>query len=146
MAKPLGLPMERTFSSQADFEAFAGAFAAELRPGDVVGLSGALGAGKTTFVRACVRALQGTDPTSSPTFTFWHRYPGPPPIDHLDLYRVEGPDDLTELGLEQAFDGTSIVLIEWWTNAPGLLPLRRYELEISGAGDRARRVTVRPPA
>ncbi|HEY5257789.1 MAG TPA: tRNA (adenosine(37)-N6)-threonylcarbamoyltransferase complex ATPase subunit type 1 TsaE [Candidatus Baltobacteraceae bacterium] len=138
--------MERTFSSQAEFEAFAGAWGARLRPGDVVGLSGALGAGKTTFVRALVRALHGDDPTSSPTFTFWHRYPGSPPIDHLDLYRVDDPDDLTELGLEQAIDGTSIVLVEWWTNAPSLLPAARYEVDIAGAGDGPRTLTVRTPA
>ena len=138
--------MERIFSSQTDFEAFAGTFAQGLAPGDAVGLSGPLGVGKTTFVRAFVRARQGSDPTSSPTFTFWHRYPGPPPIDHLDLYRVDDPAELTELGLEQAFDGTSIVLVEWWTNAPDLLPARHYEVEISGAGDDPRRVIVREPA
>jgi tRNA threonylcarbamoyl adenosine modification protein YjeE len=137
--------MERNFSSQAEFEAFAAAFAAQLVPGDVVGLSGPLGAGKTTFVRAVVRARHGNDPTTSPTFTFWHRYPGTPPINHLDLYRVEDPAELTELGLEQAFDGDSIVLVEWWTNAPGLLPARRFEIDISGSGDQPRRAVVRAP-
>lgn len=134
--------MERTFHSEQEFDAFAAAFARELRAGDVVGLSGPLGAGKTTFVKAVVKARLGTDPASSPTFTFWHRYPGTPPIDHLDLYRVDDPADLTELGLEEAFDGTSIVLVEWWRNAPALLPPVRYEVDIDGKGDEARRVTV----
>lgn len=135
--------MDRTFHSEQEFAAFAASFARELKAGDVVGLSGPLGAGKTTFVKAVVNARLGSDPASSPTFTFWHRYPGTPPIDHLDLYRIDDPGELTELGLEEAFDGTSIVLVEWWRNAPTLLPPVRYEVDISGKGEGPRGVTVR---
>ena len=134
--------MNRTFYNEDEFRAFAAQFASGLRAGDVVGLSGPLGAGKTTFVKAVVAARLGSDPASSPTFTFWHRYQGDPPIDHLDLYRVEDPRELTELGLEEAFDGRSIVLVEWWRNAPQLLPPVRYEIEIQGKGDGPREVTV----
>ena len=134
--------MDRTFHTEQEFVAFARAFARDLKAGDVVGLSGPLGAGKTTFVKAVVRELLGSDPASSPTFTFWHRYPGTPPIDHLDLYRVDDPAELTELGLEEAFDGASIVLVEWWRNAPALLPPVRYEVEIEGKGDEPRAVRV----
>ncbi|MEO9170578.1 MAG: tRNA (adenosine(37)-N6)-threonylcarbamoyltransferase complex ATPase subunit type 1 TsaE [Candidatus Baltobacteraceae bacterium] len=132
----------RTFPGKADFEAFAAAFSRSLRPGDVVALSGELGSGKTTFVRASVKQRHGEDQTSSPTFTFWHRYPGSPPIDHLDLYRISDPAELPELGLDDVFDGSSIVFIEWWTHAPSLLPPRRYEVTIAGAGDSPRVVTV----
>lgn len=135
--------MDRTFHSEEEFRRFAAAFARELQAGDVVGLSGPLGAGKTTFVKAAVRERLGSDPVSSPTFTFWHRYAGTPPIDHLDLYRVDDPSDLTELGLEEAFDGSSIVLVEWWRNAPSLLPPVHYEVEISGKGDEPRTVQVK---
>ena len=131
-----------TFPTQAAFEAFAASFARALEPGDVVALSGALGAGKTTFVRAAVRARHGEDQGTSPTFTFWNRYAGDPPIDHLDLYRIESPTDLNELGLDEAFDGRSIVFVEWWTHAPHLLPPHRYDVMIEGAGDAARTVTV----
>lgn len=132
-----------TFSDEAGLTAFAADFARRLRPGDVVALAGPLGAGKTTFVRAVVRELHGVDQTSSPTFTFRHRYPGAPPIDHLDLYRIEDPRETEELGLEEAFEGDSIVLVEWWRNAPELLPQRRYEIEIEGAGNSPRTVCLR---
>lgn len=138
--------MRHIFTTQRDLEAFAARFARGLSAGDAVGLSGPLGSGKTTFVRAVVRALHGDDPTSSPTFTFWHRYAGDPPVDHLDLYRVETPAELTELGLEDAFDGHSIVLVEWWERAPDLLPGRRYELTFGGVGDGPRELDVTEPA
>ncbi len=136
-------PPLRTLQSEAAFVAFAAEFGRSLRPGDAVALSGPLGAGKTTFVRAIVRALHGEDQGSSPTFTFWHRYPGSPPIDHLDLYRRDDPAELPELGLEEAFSGDSIVLVEWWTHAPSLLPQRRYEVRIEGAGESSRTVAIR---
>jgi len=143
MTTGFAAPLRRTFSNEAEFAAFAEAFAGRLRPGDVVALSGPLGAGKTTFVRAVVRALHRRDQTSSPTFTFWHRYAGTPPIDHLDLFRIADPRDSTELGLEEAFDGASIVLVEWWRNAPHLLPDRRFEVDLEGAGDAPRTLELR---
>ena len=142
MLHDFAIPLRETFPTQAAFEAFAASFARTLAPGDVVALSGDLGAGKTTFVRAAVRERHGEDQGSSPTFTFWHRYAGEPPIDHLDLYRIEDPAELTELGLEEAFDGRSIVFVEWWTHAPELLPPHRFDVTIEGAGDSPRTVTV----
>lgn len=134
--------MDRTFYSEQEFRLFAAEFARGLRAGDVVGLSGPLGSGKTTFIKAVVAERLGSDPVSSPTFTFWHRYGGRPPIDHLDLYRVDDPRELTELGLDEAFDGSSIVLVEWWRNAPGLLPPVHHEIEIEGKGEGPRRITI----
>lgn len=126
-------------------DATAQELARSLRPGDVVALRGELGAGKTTFARALVRALHGNDAASSPTFTFWQRYPGTPPVNHVDLYRVEGPDDMKELGLEEAFEPDSIVLVEWPERAPQLLPPGAVEVTISGAGAEPRRLRVRRP-
>ena len=135
-----------TLPSEEQLAAFAARFAQRLRPGDVVALSGPLGSGKTAFVRAVVRALHGSDQSCSPTFTLWHRYDGDPPIDHIDLFRIEDSRESVELGLDEALDGESIVLVEWWGNAPEALPPRRYEIHIEGAGDQPRILTVREPA
>lgn len=135
-----------TLASEEAFDAFAATFARRLLPGDVVALSGPLGSGKTAFVRAIVRTLHGADQTYSPTFTFLHHYDGDPPIDHLDFFRIDDPRETAELGLEEALDGRSIVLVEWWRNAPGVVPSHRYEIEIEGAGNEPRTLSIREPA
>ena len=85
--------------SLAAFEEIAREFARGLKPGDVVALSGPL-VGKTTFVASVVKELHGDrTAVSSPTFTFWQRYEGTPPINHLDLYRIEEPGEVVELGI-----------------------------------------------
>jgi len=83
---------------------WAARLAATLRPGDALALSGELGAGKTTFVRALVQALHGNAvPVSSPTFVFRQRYDGTPPVEHLDLFRIDDPAEAADLGLDEAF-------------------------------------------
>lgn len=134
--------MERTFYNEAQLRAFAAEFAATLKPGAVVGLSGALGSGKTAFVRSIVHARLGDDRATSPSFTFWHRYEGQPPVDHLDLYRIEDPAELRDLGLEDAFNGDSIVLVEWCEHAQHLVPRFDYIVRIRGTGDEPRYVTI----
>jgi tRNA threonylcarbamoyl adenosine modification protein YjeE len=142
MRKLFAAPVVCTCSNEREFAELAAQFAATLRAGDVVALSGPLGSGKTTFVRAVVRALHGVDEGSSPTFTFRHRYDGDPPIEHLDFYRIRSESEIPELGLEEAFQGDAIVLIEWWGNAPSLLPEARWEIRIEGSGDSPRVVSI----
>ena len=128
--------------SLAEFEAAAAAFARTLRAGDVVALEGDLGAGKTTFVAAAVRALGRAADVASPTFTFWHRYGGDPPVEHLDLYRIEYAAEAVELGLEEAFGPRNIVFVEWPERLPWLVPDRALRVRIAGSGDGARDVTI----
>lgn len=127
------------------FEAVAASFAAELQPGDVVALEGELGAGKTTFVAAVVRALHGRDETTSPTFTFRHTYAGVPTLEHLDLYRLEEPAEAVELGLDDAFSPQSIAFVEWAERLPGILPPGTLHVRIRGSGDAPRELEISRP-
>ncbi len=127
------------------FQNLAAAFAAELRAGDVVALTGELGAGKTTFVAAVLRALRNPADVSSPTFTFWHRYGGTPPVEHLDLFRIDDRCEATELGLDEAFSPDGITFIEWPERLPQLVPARAIRVRIAGCGDRPRELRIERP-
>ncbi|MDE0669005.1 MAG: tRNA (adenosine(37)-N6)-threonylcarbamoyltransferase complex ATPase subunit type 1 TsaE [bacterium] len=94
--------------------------AAVVQPGDVLGLDGDLGCGKTTFVRYLARALGVTAPVTSPTFTLANTYeacpaPGAPllTIHHLDAYRLDGDADAEDLALGELFDSGGVVVVEW---------------------------------
>ena len=114
--------------------------AQRLRPGDVVGLYGELGSGKTTLARAILRAASG-DPdliVPSPTFTLVEVYETERgPYWHFDLYRLEAPEQVYELGWEDAL-AEGIVLIEWPQRLGALLPTHlSVTLEVDGDGRRA---------
>lgn len=131
------------FLDQNALAAAAARLAATLRPGDALALSGDLGAGKTTFVRALVNALHGTDvPVSSPTFVFRQRYDGTPPVEHLDLFRLDDAAEAADLGLEEAFGPDRITVVEWPERLPDLLPPGTIRIHIDGAGDEPRRLTI----
>lgn len=138
---------EDVLDGLAALDAYARRFAAGLAPGDVVALRGPLGSGKTTFVRALVRALHGSDAAvSSPTFIFRQRYDGTPPIEHVDLYRIEDPvRELPDLALEEAFAPDRIALVEWPDHAPDWLPENRIDVTIDGVGDGPRTIRVQSP-
>jgi tRNA threonylcarbamoyladenosine biosynthesis protein TsaE len=108
-AGPLELP------SETATQALAGCVAARLVPGDCLLLEGAIGAGKTAFARALIRARTGNpaEDVPSPTFTLVQTYDAPGgEIWHADLYRLTHPDEAIELGLAEAMD-KAICLIEW---------------------------------
>jgi tRNA threonylcarbamoyl adenosine modification protein YjeE len=117
-------------------------------PGDVVTLSGDLGAGKTAAARALIRYLAGDDgiEVPSPTFTLAQTYDLPPfPVLHADLYRINDPVELEEIGLSPLPEGT-VALIEWPERAPGALPQDRIDIALShrpalGSSARAAEIT-----
>ena len=104
--------------------------AAALEPGDLITLSGDLGAGKTTFARALIRYVAGDDTIEvpSPTFTLMQTYELPPlPIVHADLYRLSGTSELVELGFDDLPED-AVVLLEWPDRAGGFLPPDRLDI------------------
>ena len=131
-------------------EAGLGALGAELarvlRAGDVVALSGALGAGKTTLARAVLRALGARGDVPSPTFALVQPYPDlSPPVWHVDLYRLDSPAEAGALGLDEALEGAAL-LVEWPERLGGALWPEALKIRIEGAGEPARCLTWEVPA
>jgi tRNA threonylcarbamoyladenosine biosynthesis protein TsaE len=146
----------RTFDlpDESATHALARALAGMAGPGDVIALAGDLGVGKTSFARAFINALPapwGTagggegdeEEVPSPTFTLVQVYErAPAPVWHVDLYRIEQPEEAEELGLEDAF-ASAITLIEWPERLGGRLPADRLDLRLSyGDAPDARRAVL----
>lgn len=129
--------------------AFGMRIAAVIEPGDVVALSGDLGAGKTTLARGLLEGLGLAEEAPSPTFTLVQSYEPPDvrlPIAHADLYRLADPDEAEELGLDDALQHGAL-LIEWPERLGGWLWPGTLVVRIEGAGGDDRRLTATvPPA
>ena len=118
---------------------------ARLGPGDVVALTGELGAGKTCFVQGLARGLGVTTAATSPTFVLVNEYRGRVPVHHVDLYRTQSLTELLDLGLEEMLDD-GVTLIEWADRCEPLLPARAIRVHIDGVGDEPRRICITRPA
>jgi tRNA threonylcarbamoyladenosine biosynthesis protein TsaE len=112
--------LELRATSLADTDAIAAALAAVSRPGDLIVLSGEMGAGKTAFAKGFGRALGVTEPITSPTFTLVHTYEigaglghGAKSLHHADLYRLDRTTEVADLALEELAEYQGIVLVEW---------------------------------
>ena len=132
--------------NEAATVALGGKLAAVVRPGDVVTLSGPLGVGKTALARSIVRALGHQGDVPSPSFAIVQPYDElDPPLWHVDLFRIEGPGELEELGLDSAAD--SVLVVEWPERAgEGAWPdALRLTLDFDRGGARSLTALV-PPA
>jgi tRNA threonylcarbamoyladenosine biosynthesis protein TsaE len=112
-----------------------------LEPGDFVALTGGLGAGKTLFVKAVAEGAQAEGATS-PSFAIVNLYAGRVPLQHLDLYRLGGPQDLFALGFDDLLAEPAATLVEWAEKAGPALPADRLEIAFAHAGETQRKATL----
>jgi len=134
--------------SVAQTEQIAADFAAELRGGEVVALSGDLGAGKTQFVRGMVAGLGGPiRRVCSPTFMLLNIYQGGRlSVFHLDAYRVAGPDDFEAIGFAELLEQGGVVAVEWGERVRALLPSLRIDVTLTPVDENQRVIQIVRPA
>jgi tRNA threonylcarbamoyladenosine biosynthesis protein TsaE len=120
------------------------AIADVLLPGDVVSLTGDLGAGKTTLVQGAAAALEVEEQVTSPSFVLLREYHGRIPVFHVDVYRLDRVQEVLDLGFEDLLDPKGVAFVEWGDAIEGLLPDSHLEVELHvGEGEADREVTVR---
>lgn len=131
-------------ASPAEMQAAGERLGRALQTGDAVALMGPLGAGKTTFVQGVARGtgVPADRHVASPTFALVNEHPGRVPLVHADLYRINDPAELAELGLSEAFDRAAVA-IEWLDRFPEAAPEDRLEIAIEIGGDGVRRLIAR---
>jgi tRNA threonylcarbamoyladenosine biosynthesis protein TsaE len=126
-------------SSVEDTERLGRVIGRALRGGEVIGLYGDLGTGKTTLVRGIAAGLRAAPRlVSSPTFVLIHEYRGRLLLAHADLYRLASPDDVAQTGLSDYLDGTTVTVVEWADHAGAELPNDRLEIRITHRGRETR--------
>jgi tRNA threonylcarbamoyladenosine biosynthesis protein TsaE len=136
---------EITTHSPEETIAFGRTLAETLAPPRLVLLRGPLGAGKTTLVKGIAEAFDSApeEEVTSPTFTLVHEYRGPRvSVYHIDLYRIDTERELATLGLEDLFEPTNVLLIEWGDKFPRLLRDRDIEISIERLGENDRKLTI----
>jgi len=137
--------------SAEETRAAAAAFARNLRRGDCVALSGALGTGKTQFVKGVCERFAVGETVASPTYVLMNRYGGRDDkgreilLYHFDLYRIRYADEVHDLGAAEFIGGDGISMIEWSDRFPEILPARRYDVRLSsGSSQDMRTVEIVP--
>jgi tRNA threonylcarbamoyladenosine biosynthesis protein TsaE len=131
--------------SPEETEAAGERLAANLGPGDVVALTGELGAGKTCFTQGLARGLGVPRRAVSPTFVLVNEYRGRVPVHHVDAYRTGSLTELLDLGLDELFAGDGVTVVEWADKLLPLLPSHTVHVHIEGVGDEPRAITIRGP-
>lgn len=136
-------PLDLILSSPCETESFGCAIGRLLRGGEVFALIGELGAGKTALVRGIVAGVGvPAASVSSPTFLLVHEYQGLVPVIHIDLYRLQRPEEAESIGLSDYLTDDVAVVIEWADRFPQLLPDDRLEVRLAHRTRTTRRATV----
>jgi tRNA threonylcarbamoyladenosine biosynthesis protein TsaE len=138
--------LELELKSEADTLSLARSLATVLRGGDVIGLEGGLGAGKTTFARGAVHGLGVPEETAvtSPTFALLHQYEGRIPVAHADFYRLADEAELEELGVDELLEEGAVLFVEWGRKFAGMAARTVLWVELEIVSDVARRARLRP--
>ncbi len=115
-----------------------------LKEGIVLSLEGDLGCGKTVFVQGLAQGLRVPDTiyVTSPSYTIIHEYPGRLPLFHADLYRIEDPADIDDLGLFDIMDGNNVLAIEWAERIRGALPAEGISIRFEIVNDFNRKISM----
>lgn len=142
MTPPLAA-LRRTSPSPAATRAVGARLGAAARPGDVIALTGPLGAGKTELARGIARGLEVDEPVSSPTFILVAEHAGRLPLFHVDCYRLAGAADALAAGILDDRAAEGVTVIEWAERIAAALPPGRLEIAIDGAGDAPRTLVLR---
>ena len=135
--------LEIATTSPAETQALGEVIGLHTCPGDIILLSGPLGAGKTCLTQGIARGLGIPDNTPSPTFMLVREYHGRLPFYHLDLYRLDFKE-ISELGLDEYLCGEGVSVVEWADKDPALMKTDHLLIEISYTGDCSRLLGVQP--
>ena len=131
--------------SPEETRALGARLARHLTPGDVILLDGDLGAGKSEFARGVARGLGISSPVPSPSFTILNVYEeGRCPLYHFDWYRIESPEEIYEMGMEEHLGGDGIALVEWSERAAECLPQRLLRVRIAPLSPQSRAIEFLP--
>ncbi len=137
--------VSETFSAEETF-ALGEKLGRAAQPGDVYTLVGDLGAGKTVFTQGFARGLGITEPVNSPTFTILQVYDtGRLPLYHFDVYRIEDPDEMEEIGWEDCVYGDGVSIVEWADRIRDILPEACRDIRIGKDPDKGfnyRKITI----
>jgi len=136
--------IELISKSAQETKTIAARMASKLKKGDILALSGELGSGKTCFTEGLALGL-GISPqycVVSPTFTLINEYPGRCKLYHIDVYRLNGPQELHDLGLEEMLSPDGVVVIEWAEKIKDILPEGAFWIKIEYVGENERKINI----
>ncbi len=129
--------------SELETVGLAEKLAVSFKTGDIIVLTGDLGAGKTVFVRGLAKGLgHDEDLVNSPSFTIINEYPGEKPLYHFDLYRLSDQNELYEIGWDEYLNRDGLIVVEWGEKAKDYLPSKYYQINFKFLNENEREIDI----
>jgi tRNA threonylcarbamoyladenosine biosynthesis protein TsaE len=140
------MPLQIVSQSTGDTQTLGEQLGHLLDAGDIVCLYGELGSGKTMLSKGIAKGLGVTDEQAvrSPSFVLIHRYQGRVPIYHIDLYRLDGPTEIADIGVRELLGGDGVAVIEWADKLDASLPSERLDIALAHRTEETRLITITP--